>query len=1609
MKNHYPALLLVFCFFGYHLNAQQININNAYTAQQLVENSLVVGCVETSNISSQVNGSANGFNSFAYFESGISNFPFQTGIMLSTGNPMSGGNVQNNETLNEGDENWLTDPDLEEALGISGTLNATSIEFNFTSITNKLEFNYILASEEYFGNFPCEYSDGFAFLIKEAGTNNPYQNIALVPGTDIPVNTNTVHPEIVGFCDAVNDDYFEGFNVGDTNYNGRTTVMTASADIIPYTAYTIKLVIADQTDQNYDSAVFIEGNSFDANVNLGADIQTCASSVDLEGSIANDQAVYSWYYNNNLISGANTPELTATETGIYRIQIDIPLAGSTCTIEDEIEITLSSTQAAEAISDFELCDSDSNGVEIFNLSIKTNEALEAVPDSNYFISYHYSLDQAENNTNPITAPIENTSSPQTIFVRIEDEDNGCLAYSEFNLIVHELPVANSPSLLVACADVADNGDTIIDLSAKDEEITNGDPDLNVTYYLSLEDAENGQNAIPLPYVNDNGNQQVFVRVTNTVTGCSSTTSLAIEIQNKPVINTGRHLIDACDSDLDGFADFDLTQIIDDVLEGLNGVSVTFHETAEDAENGSNPIENETAYTNAEANQSIVYIRVTDDATGCASFTAIEIHTNLLLTGTDIKDFSQCDVDGDGTESFDLLAVEIDIINNLDEDIIINFYLTEEDRDLNTGALDKNTPFTPTSNPQTVYITLTSPTCSVVAEIDFYIDPVEEAILIGSQTVCDSDQDGFTKINLTQFNNLITDGEPGYNVSFYTSLEDAEQGVGAVNSNYVNETNPQMFWYGVEKNDTGCSSVASFEVTVLPAPLSQTPTEIIICDSDSDGMAVVDLTEKIAEVVTDTSNRNITFHTSVEDAENSLNTISNPAFFSAVTQTITVRVENMSSGCYSLEPLNIIVNTLPIISPIEVFKFCEEDGNGVGEFIFQSQDAGILEGQSGKQVFYYETAENAQSNSNPIDKNEIYVNITNPQIIHVRVENISDPSCYSVSSFAVEVGTNPDFNEPSDVFVCDDISNDGSVRFDLSSQYNEIIGNIPDIQEVTFHTSELDALNNEDPIDFNFENTVNPQQIYARINNGSICESYTSFVLNVIAAPDVNIPEPIELCDSDYDGITVFDLTVSEFDVLDVRQDNIELGYYESELDAGMKKNEILDTNNYTNLSNPQTVYIRVENTLSDCAVTLPLELIANLPPPINFIESYDVCANDSSSIDLTNVDEAIYQSSQNIDLSYFTSEHDAIYQENRLDDIYTYQTNNDLLFVRAEFSTTGCYIIHNFNVRVTPLPTANQADDLESCDDDFDGFLEFDLTQQNSQILGNQNPNDFSVNYYTDLVFAEEDVSRVNPVSYDAMNNDMIYARVENLRTGCYDISQFRIYINNRPALDIGDQVICLENLPLIVSANTNVPGDAYSWSTNESSAEIEITEVGTYSVTVTTPFGCKTTEVFEVIESQAANIEFTEVMDFSDPNNITVTVKGIGNYLYQIDDQEPQESNFFENVALGYHTLTIIDLNGCAEVTKEIVVIDAPKFMTPNGDGYFDTWHISGVETLPGTAIDIFDRYGKLLKQISSSTGGWDGTFNGLEMPAADYWYIARVRKGDIQFEVKGHFSIKR
>ena len=471
--------MFVVCVCDFVL-AQQITIDNTIAVETLIENNLANNCVNISNVTSTLNGSVNGFSSFGSFQRGNSNFPLSEGIVLSTGNAASGGNTTNTTDLSEGTTSWGTDPDIETALGVGNTLNATVIEFDFVALSNTIQFNYLFASEEYYANYPCNNSDGFVFLIRESNSTGPYQNIALVPGTNTPITVGNIHDEIITQCPASNAQYFDGYNFGNTNYNGRTTVLTATSSLTPNVLYHIKLIVADQgNDPTYDTAVFIEANTFNE-LELGDNINTCSGSVSLNAETQNPLATYTWYRDNTLLSGETNPILTVTNSGLYRV--DVAINGLNCILTDDINVTIDTELSTNPISPYPLCDADGNGEEIFNLATKNQDIINAIPNlpANYSISYYRSETDARNNpNNNITNPI--TSGPTTIFVRVEDLDQGCIIYGEFDLEVNALPTITQPANWNICDnDDTPNNQTAVDLREKDNEITNGQNNLSVS-------------------------------------------------------------------------------------------------------------------------------------------------------------------------------------------------------------------------------------------------------------------------------------------------------------------------------------------------------------------------------------------------------------------------------------------------------------------------------------------------------------------------------------------------------------------------------------------------------------------------------------------------------------------------------------------------------------------------------------------------------------------------------------------------------------------------------------------------------------------------------------------------------------------------------------------------------------------------------------------------------------------------------------------------------------------------------------------------------------------------------------------------------------------------
>lgn len=1630
-KTLHKLLFLTFIISSVSFSfAQKINVNNSGNLEDLILNNLIDGCVEVSNVTSSINGINYGFSSYGQFTRGNSNFPFENGIVLSTGNALSSGNSNISPTLSEGSTTWGADSDLETALGISNTLNATSIEFDIVSTSGQLQFNYLLASEEYEGINSCQFSDGFAFLIKETGSPDPYQNIAVIPNTSIPVNTGTIHPQLGPNCPAVNEQYFGGYNIGDTNYEGRTTVLTASTTITPYVQYHIKLVIADQSDQQFDSAVFIEGDSFKI-LDLGEDINTCSSSAILNADIQNTSASYRWFLNNNELLGETASSINVTQSGTYRVEVSVPLGNNSCIEEDEITVTLNTEESISPISTYEVCDDLSgDGVETFNLSNKNTDIENNIPFTNYTYSYHLSDSDARNDINNITTPIQNTSSPQTIYVRIEDTDTGCLGFTTFNLIVNTVPNIVTPTTLFACdSDSSPDGFSIIDLTQKDDEITGGINNLIVSYHYNAPDANSGNNPITTYINSSTPNDMVYVRVLNTQTGCFNTTTLNIHIDTSPIVNTDTQFIDACDTDLDGFATFDLTEVLGDILNGLTGVTTTFHETYEDAESGSNAIANETNYDNIQPNVQGVYVRVEDNSTGCYSIVPIQIHTNLLLTGTDLGDFALCDVEGSGGNiEFNLNTVETYVANDL-SNVTVTFFETETDRDNNVNPINKAVGYPVSVNtPTTVYLRINNGVCEEVAEIRLRVNPILLFTPTAPFTYCDSDDnvsDATTSVDLSFFDEIVNNGNTDFTVTYFPTEADANNNFNQLPPFY-SVSGTETIFVRIENIVTGCSTTSSFDIEIIEAPEAVSPSPITICDNDQDGFTIINLNDIGNDVISDPSQFTINYFTSIDDAEANVNAIPNANWsnYNTETQTLYVRVEN--SNCYKVVAAEIIVNTLPIIDDIETVQLCEDDNDNTESFFFSDKDIEILNGQAGKEVYYFENETDALNGNtaNAIDKYAAYFNLSSPQTIYVRVENTTDPSCFATDSFTIRVSSNPIYNTAfEDYFQCDDESNDERHTFDLNEKITEIKQGAPNPNSlnITFHLNFNSAQNNINALPLQYTNITNPQTLYVRIESTDTqCVVIDDLGINIIPAPNITDANPLMVCDNDadrFDGITEFNLDDADYQNLDRIQTGVEVHYFENVED--INQDDALDNslaisnpNNY--ISNTKTVYIKVTNTITECFTVIPLELVVESPPAFNTIGTIEICDNDTDTYDLLQVNSMLLDNPSSANISYHNSQSDADNNIGALGNIFNYTSNNHTIFVRLENTNFNCFITTSFNLQINPNPVANTPPDLISCDDDYDGIYEFDLSQNTNNIIGT-NPGNYSVTYHTTLVDAETGSNNLNNL-HSGIDGEIIFARLQNTNTGCYDTTQFTLYVNPLPVVPVDDVIpLCVNDLPLIVDAETINPNDTYLWSTGETTPQITLGQgdIGNYWVTVTRTYpnapSCEFTKSFSVIESAIADINFTTTVDFADPNSITVDVSGIGDYVFILDGGEPQTSNVFNNVTIGSHTVTVRDLNGCADISQDVTVFDIPKFVTPNNDGYFDRWHVAGIEQLPGTIVYIYDRYGKLLKTLPHTALGWDGTYNGHNMPADDYWFVANIEQEGNAFTIKGHFALKR
>ncbi|QMU66392.1 MAG: T9SS type B sorting domain-containing protein [Flavobacteriaceae bacterium] len=1558
---------IFFLFFAFLLPSvpvysQIIEVNpegspeSVYTPEQLIRNVLVSGTCSTANISNvsavveDANDPTNRENkSYGYFKrpSG-SNFPFEEGIILTSGRAFEAGNTVIPGILSAS-TNSETDADLLAATGSGGPfLDTTSFEFTFSTSSDRISFRYIMASEEYDLNnsYPCSFADSFAFLLKPESSGT-YENIALIPGSTTPISIINVHPEIPGpdGCAAQNEEYFEGYNLRATNYDGRTVILTASASVIPNTNYTIKLVVADFGDDQNDSAVFLEKGSFNLGLDLGRDLSIAnnmavcgATSTTLMANIMAPS--YKWYKDGVEIPGEVSQTYEANlGSGVYTCEI--PNAGG-CSESDDILVEFTEQPSINPlITTLFACDTDTDLVTTINLQTKDSEILNgqnpAIFGVRYFSDSTY--------TTLIADPVNytNTNPNETIYARVFNRaSTNCFANDSFTLQVTSEPTPVSPSDYVVC-DVVNSGSSdtdgiyqSFDFSSKDSEILGSLSNTlySVSYHLSQSDAQTNTNPIDktTPYTNTTAfSQEIFVRVdNNNNTNCNAFTLadqtasfnsffLVVVPQPKATLPA-----DIPECSTTGRVNFDLNSLKDnEVLNGQDpGVfNVVYFPTRQDDIDNTNPLPN--PYQNrSDYSTETIWVRVfhTMYPTTCSDTNQTITSFQLFVTQNPdgliqtLADVSRCDTASAG---------------GTDTDGIINDFITLSSKD---------------------------------------------AEILGTDF----------------FNSAL------YTVSYHLTATDATNDTNPIDkiNPYTNTTpNGQTIYVRVGHNDnpTACVAYTNFDLIVHPLPVITTPVDLRQCDDDTDGFSAFNLTEANRLLSADFANETFVYYPTMADAQANTNAINNPTAFTnrtTPTDTLWVRISN-TNNCHRIAQLNLIVSTTGIPNTFaRTFNTCDDflptdgingtndDTDGVSAFDFSSvnsQVRALFPPTQQLTITYYRNATDALAENNAVSDISNYRNIgyPNSQQIYIRVDSQLDNACLGFGPYiTLTVDPIPVANTISDYELCETLDDgDGTngiiQTFDLQSQTPGILASQdPARFSVTYHQSAGDARTGSNPLASPYTNTTRDRQtIYVRVtNNNTGCYNHHStFDIVVTPLPIANFVNDLEICDDNTDGSARngFSQSInleSQTPGILASQDpaRFSVTYHRNLAEAQSGSNpQISPFSNTT--PHRQTIYVRVVSSVTGCANGISnFDVVVNPEPVFTPVSNISICDDNADgddtngfvqNIDLQSVipmlllhptDPSVIQDPDDFNVTFHASQAQASAASNPLPNPFANTVANmQTIYVRIENKTTGCINDDaSFNVIINPLPDFRVNSPRIVC---LNGPP---LT------LRAENPADTYDYTWTDPV---GNTSSGSTLTVTAGGHYTITATTTN-GTNCSRVRTIQVNESIIPTITQNDLTIVDDSDNNSITVNPDNLG------------------IGDYQYAL------------------------------ADQNNLII--------------RDFKDEPFFDRLQGGFYNLIVRDKNGCGQAAISLSIIEFPKFFTPNNDGINDTWRVKGINAalFPTNAMYIFNRYGKVVATISIDSQGWNGNYGGKPLPSDDYWFSVNLTDSNGNTRLrKGNFSLIR
>lgn len=1592
--------LLLFSFMGF---SQSIIVDTStYTPAQLVNSVLINSpCVSTNNVSARTGTNFGSVNGIGYFTNSNPNFPFTSGVILTTGDATKAPSPNDN-ILSDGNMAWTGDDDLEaNILSQSGlvmnSINATVLEFDFTPKTPNFDFDFLFASEEY-GTSQCNYSDAFAFLLTDL-TTGITTNIAVIPSTNIPVSVETIRNNIYNEnCPSANPAYFGRFNVSGfgpaINFNGQTIQMSATSTVLTTHQYHIKLVIADGGNNvEYDSAIFIEGNSLNIGQNvLGLDYTiangkgSCLGGTlpTLSAAGLDPATTFVWKKGNTVIAGEttsildlntatlpspvvpgqNTFSVTYTEPGCVAI---------TDTIIVEVYPEIKAITNVPTI--YESCstattftfDLTKNTTILLNSNTPANTA-DDLP-ANTLITYYLTNNQAisGNTTDQLPTSYSTTNPTTPVYVRIQNPATNCYVIRSFNLEAVPTPVIMAPPTpMVLCANgIGNPPKAIFNLdAAKASVLGTQDPIYNIISFHATQNGANTNTDVIIPDGSNNiltESATIYIRIQNiSKNNCFATASLQLTVTPLPAVDMFPNIV-VCTSY---------------TLPPLNQPAARYWTAPDGTGTQLSPGDIITADTT-------IYIYA--NVNGCINQSSFDIKISDLPEITPIND-THCTeyklpflpYGGYFTEASPN-GIELPIGTLITE--TTSLYVRFEDTTITPSCVQERPftvgiiPFTPLPAYSNRFSCNSYTLPADVNGGTYYAGPgktggvIAPGTPISSTTViyvykesstsplnCTSEKTFTVYITLpslsppVDLNSCSSYTLPVLPIGQYWTGP-AGTGIQYNGGDIISATTTLYFYVPGES----CTDNSPFTITVIIPPLPAMP-DVQACEL------------YYLPAVSHSGN----YYTGSQGTGNLLPVNTQIS----TTQTIYFYDKAATGPCYVEEQILIKINPAP---PIDTKPAVVAICNGTYTL------GDLINGE------YYEFP-GGLSPTNPILPPGTI--ITASKTIYIRAEAIAPSICSKEYSVDVVITTLQVTDIPN-VYSCDSyilpaITGPGN--------YYTLSGG-PSAPGNTLK-------NPGDPI-----NITTTLYVYADNANRLLCSDEDAFTVTIYNTPTVNpVTNPNPQC-----GFYI----LPPYNTFTSTPANSVNQYYTLSGGADTPGNIRLFPGDSITAS--KTIYVSAAVGTPSTKICLdekPLQVTIIPLPVLDPFTNIDAC--NTYTLPILTVGNYYQDAAHTLPIINKTL------------------TTSQTVYIYAETGTAPfiCTADASFIVDINTEPMINAVPRamITVCDvDSINDFkADFDLDSLTATILGTQDPALFGVAYYESL----NDITSDTPITTDGStatdaNLSVVYFKVYNL-TGaqCSVTGNITLNVIPFPASDPLKGIICIEPetgavQSAIVESNYSSSVYTFSWTDTDgneiSTAPTFVTNTpGVYSLTITakeTVAACESDPIqVTVIESaKPAKVTFKTSGWFSDNQTVTVTaIPYVGdgsNFLYSLDGNTPQISNIFTNVSGDTHEITVSDSNGCGSLPLPISIhlIDSPKFFTPNADGYNDTWKIVGLEDQTQATLFIFDRFGKLLKQLFLNGEGWDGTFNGQPMPATDYWFNIKYVEEGITKEYRSHFSLVR